>query len=483
MIAGAFLLPVLLIFLGCSGPKSPDADDDAAGPSKARATETPPAPVADTAKSGSARNDGEPAPVPKKPNIVVVLLDTVRPDYLGFYGFERETAPFLASLAEEAIVFDNAYSASSWTAPATASLFTSLYPPQHGVTQGFRAHRGMVAKLKAAGESKIPLNAIPGDVTTLSELLESAGYRTYGFAANINIGDEIGFSRGFDHFEKKVKVRAEVFAETLEGMKEELLGGDDPYFLYLHLNDAHSPYEKMRPYYRPSSDKKKDFAARYRSEISYIDATLKKIFALVRDRENTAFVVLSDHGEEFWDHGGTEHGPQLYRELHRILMMMGMPGSGPARIAQNASILDVYPTLADLAGVEIPHAEEGISLKPIVAGTEGKEALLERMASRTLFGHRVYSSKRQVSVWAAVQGRWRLIDWWGGRRKLFDEVDDPGNVFNLTTKRPKITEALTERLGRFKKRMEKDAADAGAETEVTLDNTLLERLGKLGYVE
>lgn len=445
--------------------------------------------TAEISKEAKTQPQPQPAPPGKptrkgnKPNVVVVLLDTVRPDYLEFYGFEGETAPFLASLAKEAVVFENAYSSSSWTAPATASLFTSLYPPQHGVVQGFRAHRSMVKKMRVAGKSKIPINSLPTTHKTLAEKIRGVGYRTYGFAANINIGEEIGFSRGFDVFEKKVKAPAEYFREKLEAMRDEIVGPESPYFLYLHLNDAHSPYDIRQPYYRGSSDKRKDMAARYRSEIGFIDAHLEKIFALFGEEEETVYVILSDHGEEFWDHGGTEHGPQLFRELHHILLMIKAPGAKPQRIAQNTSILDVYPTIVDIVGEQCPQNLEGISLAPLLAHSNDNNELVQRLSNRTLFGHRVFSSKREVSVWAAVSGRWRLIDWWGGRRKLYDEENDPANLFNLATSKSEVTSAMNTRLDAFKKKMEEEFLDAGDDGEITMDESLLERLKSMGYVE
>lgn len=129
----------------------------------------------------------------ERPDVVVILIDTLRPDYLGFYGNETDTAPFLESLAANSTVLRRAYAASSWTAPSTASLFTSWYPPHHGVVEGFFAHKGRVKKVKETGHSSLPLNRLPTGHQTLPELFQQAGYHTLGLAANINNGDEIGY--------------------------------------------------------------------------------------------------------------------------------------------------------------------------------------------------------------------------------------------------------------------------------------------------
>ena len=133
---------------------------------------------------------GEP---PQRPNVVVIVLDTLRPDYLGFYGYEKEMAPFLARLANESVVFERAFSTSSWTAPSTSSLFTSLYPPQHGAVEGFMMHQLRTKWREREGTEIIPLNRLPSDRALLPEIFQSMGYRTFGIATNVNIGDEIGF--------------------------------------------------------------------------------------------------------------------------------------------------------------------------------------------------------------------------------------------------------------------------------------------------
>ena len=183
------------------------------------------------------------------PNVVVILIDTLRPDYLGIYGHEPETAPFLSRIAARSTVFTRAFSTSSWTAPSTASLFTSVYPHRHGVHTGFLAHKQQVEALKRDGEATIEVNRIADDLTTLPEFFRDQGYATFGMASNRNIGDEEGFTRGFDRFFKAYELPAEVIYNEIESWKEEM-EESRPYFLYLHLNDVHMPYLERQPYHR-----------------------------------------------------------------------------------------------------------------------------------------------------------------------------------------------------------------------------------------
>jgi arylsulfatase A-like enzyme len=132
----------------------------------------------------------------KNYNVVLIVIDTLRSDHLPFYGYKKNTAPFMSDLARQSVVFKNAFSASSWTSPATASIFTSLYPFQHGVLLG------LMAILKANAEDpSIRVNRIPEEIETLPEVMKKNGFRTYGVSDNLNIGIKQGFTQGFDRFE------------------------------------------------------------------------------------------------------------------------------------------------------------------------------------------------------------------------------------------------------------------------------------------
>ncbi len=157
-----------------------------------------------------------------KPNVVIVLCDTLRPDYLGFYRFPRETAPFLTKLAKRSVVFKRAFSTSSWTAPSTASLFTSRYPHRHGVIEGMKLHKMRMERFKKEGKFTIFLNRIPVDIPTLPEIFKAIGYKTFCVAANRNIEKEIGFDRGFDRFEMIGRGSAEALCKRIQSWKKEI---------------------------------------------------------------------------------------------------------------------------------------------------------------------------------------------------------------------------------------------------------------------
>ena len=419
---------------------------------------------------------------PRRPNVVVILLDTLRPDYLGFYGYEKEMAPFLAGLANESVVFERAFSTSSWTAPSTSSLFTSLYPPQHGVVEGFMMHHVRTISREREGKETIALNRLPSDRALLPEIFQSMGYRTFGVATNINIGEEIGFSRGFDRFEQIRKASASEVLDRVEEWKQDILSSD-PFFLYLHLNDVHVPYNARQPYYEKQEGKLADRRARYLSELGYIDAYIRKMYETLGLGQDTVLVLLSDHGEEFRDHGGMEHRARLFVELNRVLMMFHAPAWGvePRRItATNVSLLDVLPTLMDLVGGELVGDEEGISLVPLLRKSDGSQELAETLRRRTLFAHRVGSGEPQAELWAATHRYWKLIEQPDGKRELYDHRSDPGEKRNVYRRYREVPgERLVAALQKFKERKAREEPEA---IEVEVDDELRETLKSLGYV-
>ncbi len=406
-----------------------------------------------------------------KPNIVFVLVDTLRPDHLGFYGYERETSPFLTSLAETSTVFARAYSSSSWTAPSTASLFTGLYPNRHGVKLGFLVHQKRSAKA-GVPEGSIRLTRIPEVSPTLAELLGDHGYRTYAVASNPNIGPEIGFDRGFEFFDRSTSEGADSLVSRILDRKEEIVQ-DDPFFVYFHLNDVHSPYQPKEKHFESRDSKVSRMVAAYDSEIRELDQVLRQLYEAFGG-DDTIFVVASDHGEEFRDHGSFFHGHSLFRELNQILMMLHGPAFGiPARKLEHpVSIVDVLPTLLDLAGVEIPENLDGIDLQPYWKD----EITLEAARQRALFAHRQSSNKKDL--WSVQRDNWKLITK-SRRSLLFDRLSDPKERHDLSELRPEIVEELEREIQKYRR----SSAIEGERIIVPVDEELWKELTALGYLK
>ena len=406
---------------------------------------------------------------PKTPDIVVVLIDTLRPDRLGLDDDLTANAPFLKRLARDSVVFRNAHSTSTWTAPATASLFTSLYPPQHGVVTGFNAHS---QQIKKSGAAQIEINRLPRELETLPEVLRDNGYQTFGIATNINIGHEIGFDRGFDHFERlhdmsRASVDADGVHRELCQWKNQILEAS-PTFVYLHFNDVHRPYHRREPWYPLNGSA----LAAYDSEISYLDRTLESLFAEFGWDEDAIVVLVSDHGEEFGEHGGIGHGPTLYGELLNILMFIKAPDLEPASVDTNVSIIDLMPTILELANLDPVPGRQGVSLVPLLTGSARRESDL---AQRALFAHR--GSGPGQDLWAVLhQGR-KLIQQ-GDTFQLFDTIHDPLDQQNVVLTELEAAKNLKAILDEYRQ----NSFMRGESTQIELDADEIEVLRSLGYV-
>jgi len=408
----------------------------------------------------------------------MVVLDTTRADHLGLYGFEWPTSPFLDRLGSQAVVFRNAYSSSASTAPASASLFTSLYPRDHGVISGFGGHERQAEELRRRGEVVIPINRIPGVARTLPETLKNAGYRTFGLASNINIGSEIGFARGFDRFERHPEASADELERYLFAWRTELHDGDGPFFLYLHLNDAHRPYEAHMPWLQQMNPK--GASAVYDSEIRFMDETLARAFERSALLDNALVIVTSDHGEEFFDHGGWAHGPTLYRELNRIVLMIRPVGGvdGPQWVDAPVSIIDVLPTVADMVGIPGDPDWAGSSLVPLFPGAPGAETAAERFDRRSIYAQKGLRDIKDV--YAVIRSGWKYI--WRPKhyRVLYEVARDPHEEFSQASDQPELAEELHAEIITYRDRAVSMTQES---VDVPVNAADFELLRKLGYIE
>lgn len=408
---------------------------------------------------------------PKAPSrVVVVVIDTLRRDHLPFYGYPRPTAPFLTRLAGESVVFEHAYSTSSWTAPATASLFTSLYPFQHGVTLGLRATRKLMIR-----DARVRLNRIPEAAQTLPEALRPAGYATFAITENVNVSRALGFAQGFDSF---ANLPSE---DTAAALNAKLLAwrgrltAAPRSFLYLHYLDPHSPYTERAPWFDAGASGRERTLSAYDSEISYVDEHLRQAYEAFGWGHDTLLVVTADHGEEFWDHGSVDHGRSLYGEVVNIPLLVRLPGgtTGGRRVAAPVSLIDVLPTLRACVGLPASAADEGIDLLPLIAGQRGPE--------RTLFVHLWRpepESGRVLDLMAGIAEGRKVITGDGPEPMIFDVLQDPLDQQGLFE--APLAARLRERIARFERSARRLQADLA---EIPMDADTQDRLRSLGYVE
>lgn len=426
-------------------------------------------------------------------NVLVYLIDTLRADHTSIGGHGRDTTPTLKALAADGVAFERAYSTASTTRPVTASLFSSLYPSQHSAWHG----RGLSR-----------------DVETIAESFRAGGWSTWAFVTNGHVfADGLGFDQGFDRFQAIRGGRGDNHAHS-EEINELLLPhldafADEPFFLYVHAVDPHSPYdppEDVRgaftdPAYdgsiEPSKTRSRHLRRRrvdpadlthilnlYDEDILYQDRMLGTLIDHLRGLdllEKTLIVVLADHGDEFREHGGWEHGKRLYEEQIHVPLVLST--SAPAlpkggRVKTPVSLVDVLPTLLSLWDLPVPSAARGRDLRPLLVQAGGSAELIYAEEWATPFGPRVRS---------VTDGNWKLIETLGVsegkrtvRRALYD-LEDEGETRDVQAEHPHRFRELTRRLQRIRRELRRAGAPARAPA-VRLDPRTCRQLEALGYV-
>ncbi len=322
-------------------------------------------------------------------NLIVISIDTLRSDHLGSYGYGRPVSPNLDVFAEEGIRFSQAYSTSPWTLPSHHSLITGQYPSRHGAD---------TSPVFTKEVDRLPENRI-----TLAEVLKDAGYSTAAFTSADLLGSPFGFDQGFDVIDHRGRGEGLAGRWAL-GRKWIESEGTKPFFLFLHCFDVHGyqspePFRKrfVRPYsgrLRSLYDDRRRFMRMvvsngfyslgesdidflvdlYDAAIAYVDETFVGIRSNLEEQglwENSVVVVLSDHGEEFWDHGGTGHGFTFYEEQLRIPILLKIPG-GPTNLVVDSRVrlVDLMPTILEVLGLPIPTGVQGQTLMPVIEGRE-----------------------------------------------------------------------------------------------------------------
>jgi len=382
-------------------------------------------------------------------HIVLITIDTLRADHCSVYGYERQTTPFLEEFAAQATVFENAYATSSWTAPSMASIFTALPPRSHGVIRGF------VFDGKVTGQ-----DYLSDDFTTLAEVLSAHGYQTFGVSTNAHLTAATGFAQGFAGWTELWFDEASVATAAATTFADRLTAADK-YFLWVHYFDPHVEYLAREPWYgdyrqqRPDAPEMpinesskeagrawiKDMIDRYDSEINYTDESLRMLFSTLHIDANTLVVVTSDHGEAFGEHRVLTHGHSLFEEEIRVPLIMKVPGQQHARRVESpVSILDIYPTVLDAAGIDRPGRLAGVSLLPATrdAPTSDRPIVSEldrgKVADRTL-------------TWR----RWKLYQRESPDRSvsLFDLQNDPAERHDVSAAHRKRVEDLQGRWNRW----------------------------------
>lgn len=437
---------------------------------------------------------------PKRdPNILILVIDALRPDHVGAYGYPLATTPTIDGLARKGVLFLDATSSSSYTRAAVPSIFASVHPAAHGVFSQGRQ-----------------VEMLSEEVTTLAETLKARGYATAAFAPNPSLHRAFNFDQGFDLYDDDFQIGAGPKHEAHETARKiharflRWLSGnrEKPYFAYLHYRDVHGPYVPPSPYDRmfPRSGERRSltrqefrsqpvdlrepvryqdldsYIEQYDGEIRYTDDHLAKLLAEL-DREglleNTVLFLTADHGESFLEHGVWTHGTSLYEEQTRVPLLMVLPDERSAglRIEEPVQTIDLYPTVLELLGLEIPAQVHGRSL---LGALEGEADPLRPVFSEARMNQRKQASSRGQLV-AVRRGGWKLIYNRTNRKiELYHLKEDPAETRNLVEREPERARELLRLISAY----DRESAQLGyrAKGQDALPPDVIEGLRALGYV-
>jgi len=413
-----------------------------------------------------------PSSNPKFPNIFLITLDTTRADRMGFLGSKRGLTPNLDALAQQGAVFTHAYSQVPLTPPSHASILSGTYPQFHHVID-FQM-------------------ALPQDVPYAPDILRAHGYHTAAFVGSIVLEPRApyapGFDRGFDHYDANfhnegpgedryntVQRRgSEVVAHALAWLNRHPKG---PFFIWLHLYDAHDPYDPPEPY------KSRYASEPYDGTIAYDDSVVGKLLRELRVRglyNGTVIAVMADHGESLGAHGEDTHGIFLYDETIQVPLVIKLPHENAGkRIEERVELVDVLPTLLEAVGLKVPAEVQGQSLLGLMkAGTAEADIAAQAWRNRGAYAQADYP--RRVFGWSALQslraGKYLYIQ--APRRELYDQTADPGAEHNLAQASPGTADTLASQMQAIQQKTTSNTETPKAD----IDPAAREKLAALGYM-
>jgi arylsulfatase A-like enzyme len=456
------------------------------------------------------------------PNVLVVLFDTLRRDALSVYGNQQVRTPSADRLAGQGFVFEDASSNATWTKPSVASLWSGLRPSAHRTT--------------------LPASVLPEHAPYLPELMREAGYQTLVITANAYYAAEWGFDRGVDRMVDYYRERPRRLSElkTPERQAEEVWQrflapafegeSETPLFAILHELDPHSPYEPVSPYdelydfgYRGNLDswqekRPKDanrliFAANrygpwlepadvrqlralYHGEVSAMDTYLGRLLDRIEERglrKRTLVVLLSDHGEQFFEHGIWGHGGSVHQEELGVPLIFSLPGVVPsgARSDVPVQLVDVMPTILDLVGVASPAGLHGRSLVPEMLAPGQRREVQPSFARSNLSTFHKGTPKVRIESSDSVRlGNWKLVRRSISRRRnvrvqyeLYDLSRDPGESLDVWPTQPVVGHTLRQLLETRLRLDGEMSFEAQERPPEELSEEVLQNLRELGYIE
>ena len=418
-----------------------------------------------------------------RPSLVLVTIDTLRADRLGCYGYHRDTTPTLDALAEEAVLFENAYTTMATTLPAHASIMTGTYPLTHGVV----ANAAYLPRTLADAVS----------LRTVAEMLSDEGYVTAAFVSAAPLKRHSGIDRGFEIFSQPVGLQRSSTRTTNQALDwVDQASPDEPFFLWVHYFDPHWPYSppwrfrnqlgetgRLVSYLKrigvgkSPSTKLINANDAYDGEVLYTDTEVGRLFDRLKKRglwDRSVVVATADHGEGLGQHDYMYHG-RIYNEQLRVPLLIKLPGqSSGRRTSQITSLIDLLPILSSVAALPISESDRG--------QFQGYDTLGSSFERDAVFSERTHRKGTwgPARRYALTSLRWKLLHSPTEGDALYDLSVDPYEMRNVIDEHPEVAEemlaSLSERIRLHYREPDPDSANA-------TDAETLKQLRALGYIE
>ena len=416
----------------------------------------------------------------KDVNVLFILIDTLRADRLGSYGYERDTSPALDLLAASGVRFAHQLAQSSWTKCSMASLWTGLYPARNGVTRFDQV--------------------IPSEASLPAEILREAGFRTVGVYRNGWVAPNFGFGQGFEIYDRPrgrplpPSVRRENPTLSEEGTDDDAVdaaieflrvNGRERWLLYLHLMDVHEYlYDQDSAVFGTS------YSDIYDNSILHLNLILDRLLATMAESgqlERTVIVVSSDHGEAFGERGFEGHAREVYKETTEVPWILAFPFRLEPGLVIDArtSNVDLWPTLLDLLDLPAMPNTDGRSRRPEILAAARGEALPQDASPAIAHLDRVWGRPVQVSppIVAVAQDGLRYVTMQeprarAAREELFDAKSDPAELHDVARERTEETERMRAVAQQY---LESQPVWGEPSPTLELDEIQLNQLRALGY--
>ncbi len=393
--------------------------------------------------------------ISSEPNVYLIVIDTLRADRLGVLGNKGNLTPNIDALAKQGVVFKNCFSTSSWTVPSMASIMTGYFAARHGV------EHGVVLNDNVASQQR--LNS---DYLTLAERLKDAGYSTHAIVTNGHLAPEYGFAQGFDDYNLKEWAQGSWVNKTASA-KSLSLKGKAPYFLFALYFDPHEPYRHRKwmgikypekygakelaelsneklwdimndKKFPKNPEKLKALMALYDSEVKYTDMLVGKLLKSLGATDNDLIIVVSDHGEAFFEHKNLGHGTTVFLEEVRVPCVIRFPNKKYAGqvIDGKISIVDILPTIFGAIGKQVGEQLDGVDLF---------DCLLNQVfTERSLF---IDLNRPGIKMNSVILRDWKLnLNRRWDRNSLFNIRYDPFEKNDVIGEKPKTAVRLEKQI-------------------------------------